>query len=70
MTTVDKTVAILSTVHGFVSDESQCEALREHLRAISVTRDVAFTIHEIAMRAVGTSGTAGTFPVEHIPWIA
>jgi hypothetical protein len=67
MTTVDKTVAILSTVHGYVSDEAQCEALREHLRAISMVREIPFTIHEVAMRAVGTSGTAGTISITHIP---
>lgn len=56
---VDKTVSILSTIHGFVSDDAQCETLREHLRAVCLVRDVAFTMHEIAMRATSTAVPAG-----------
>jgi len=60
MTTVDKTVAILSTVHGFVSDDAQCDAFRESMRALSMVRDVAFTIHEVSMKVTSTAGTPGT----------
>lgn len=60
MTSVDKTVATLSTVHGFVSDDTQCEAFRESLRALSMVRDVAFTIHEVSMKATA-SGAPGAY---------
>lgn len=68
MTSVDKTVAILSTIHGFVPDDAQCEALRERLRVVCTVRDVAFTMHEVALRATasGTSGGNAGTPHRHL----